>query len=75
MYVVYTTCITFFQIEIVENGLLIHGQLAPLEVQPLHHRLAERVVQLKQNLRAPPPPESIVKYECYTNHRNSINIV
>lgn len=48
------------QIEIVENGLLIHGQLAPPEVQPLHHRLVERMVQLKQNLRAPPPPESII---------------
>lgn len=46
-----------------ENGLLIHGQLAPPEVQPLHHRLVERMVQLKHNLRAPPPPESIVKYE------------
>ncbi|XP_015379000.1 PREDICTED: dedicator of cytokinesis protein 3 [Diuraphis noxia] len=48
------------QIEIVENGLLIHGQLAPPEVQPLHHRLVERMIQLKQNLRAPPPPESII---------------
>lgn len=45
-----------------ENGLLIHGQLAPSEVQPLHHRLVERMVQLKQNLRTPPPPESIIKY-------------
>lgn len=55
-----------------ENGLLIHGQLAPPEVQPLHHRLVERMVQLKQNLRAPPPPESIIKYKYILNNYNKL---
>ncbi|XP_050533759.1 dedicator of cytokinesis protein 3 isoform X2 [Daktulosphaira vitifoliae] len=48
------------QIDIVENGLLVHGRLAPPEVQPLHHRLVERMVQLKQSVKTPPAPESII---------------
>ncbi|XP_050437512.1 dedicator of cytokinesis protein 3 isoform X2 [Adelges cooleyi] len=49
------------QIEIVENGLLVHGKLAPPEVQPLHHRLVERMVQLQQSVKiSPPAPESSI---------------
>lgn len=45
-----------------ENGLLIHGRLAPPDVQPLHRHIVECVGQMKKNLRAPPPLESIIKY-------------
>lgn len=36
-----------------EQGLDIHGKLAPPGVQPLHQRLLERIAQLKQNLKKP----------------------
>jgi len=39
------------QIQVLESGLHLHGQLAPSGVQPLHRRLQERFAQLKQGLR------------------------
>lgn len=61
-----------FQVEILEEGLLVHGRLAPDEVQPLHQRLVERISQLKQSLKKPAIPsvmDSIQKYvdENYEN--------
>ncbi|KAG8233145.1 hypothetical protein J437_LFUL010375, partial [Ladona fulva] len=38
------------QIHILDAGLVVHGQLAPSGVQPLHRRLLERFVQLRQGL-------------------------
>ncbi|XP_023246842.1 dedicator of cytokinesis protein 3 [Copidosoma floridanum] len=38
------------QMSVVEAGLLLHGQIAPPGVQPLHKRLIERFTQLKQSL-------------------------
>ncbi|SPP88189.1 blast:Dedicator of cytokinesis protein 3 [Drosophila guanche] len=38
------------QIQILEQALELHGQLAPSGVQPLHNRLLERFSQLKQSL-------------------------
>ncbi|KDR16623.1 Dedicator of cytokinesis protein 3, partial [Zootermopsis nevadensis] len=38
------------QIQVLESGLYLHGQLAPPGVQPLHRRLQERFAQLKQGL-------------------------
>lgn len=38
------------QMSVLESGLLLHGQLAPPGVQPLHKRLIERFTQLKQGL-------------------------
>lgn len=38
------------QMSVVEAGLLLHGQIAPAGVQPLHKRLLERFSQLKQTL-------------------------
>ncbi|KAL1465643.1 hypothetical protein WDU94_005195 [Cyamophila willieti] len=47
------------QIDILESGLAIHGQLAPSGVQPLHKRLLERFSGLRQSIRKP-PTESII---------------
>lgn len=47
------------QIDILESGLVIHGQLAPTGVQPLHKRLLERFAGLRQSIRKP-PTESII---------------
>lgn len=44
------------QVDILETGLVIHGQLAPYEVQPLHQRLLERISQLRQSLKKPAIP-------------------
>ncbi|KAK7603682.1 hypothetical protein V9T40_003681 [Parthenolecanium corni] len=41
------------QVDILEKGLDVHGQLAPPGVQPLHQRLLERIAQLKQGLKKP----------------------
>ncbi|XP_068154340.1 dedicator of cytokinesis protein 3 isoform X1 [Drosophila tropicalis] len=38
------------QIQILEQALELHGQLAPSGVQPLHNRLLERFSQLKHSL-------------------------
>ncbi|XP_015108826.1 dedicator of cytokinesis protein 3 isoform X1 [Diachasma alloeum] len=38
------------QMSVLESGLLLHGQIAPAGVQPLHKRLIERFTQLKQGL-------------------------
>ncbi|XP_074109684.1 dedicator of cytokinesis spg isoform X2 [Cotesia typhae] len=38
------------QISVLESGLVLHGQIAPPGVQPLHKRLIERFTQLKQSL-------------------------
>ncbi|KAG9510700.1 Dedicator of cytokinesis protein 3 [Fragariocoptes setiger] len=38
------------QFRILENGLALHGQLAPAEVQPLHALLVERLQSLKKIL-------------------------
>ncbi|PSN57625.1 hypothetical protein C0J52_00521 [Blattella germanica] len=43
--------LTLDQIQVLESGLHLHGQLAPSGVQPLHRRLQERFAQLKQGLR------------------------
>lgn len=53
------------QIQILEQALELHGQLAPAGVQPLHNRLLERFSQLKQSLSGMgrlkrQPSESIV---------------
>lgn len=53
------------QIQILEQALELHGQLAPTGVQPLHNRLLERFCQLKQSLSGMgrlkrQPSESIV---------------
>lgn len=37
-------------VQILEEGLTLHGQLAPVGVQPLHQRLLERFAQLRQSL-------------------------
>lgn len=37
---------------VIEEGLILHGKLAPQSVQPLHQRLLERFVQLKESLGA-----------------------
>ncbi|KAJ8929040.1 hypothetical protein NQ314_018309 [Rhamnusium bicolor] len=47
---------------VIEEGLYIHGKLAPPSVQPLHQRLLERFVQLKESLGP-------------INHQNSNSIV
>ncbi|KAK0167462.1 hypothetical protein PV327_004857 [Microctonus hyperodae] len=38
------------QMSVLESGLVLHGQIAPAGVQPLHKRLIERFTQLKQSL-------------------------
>ncbi|XP_034947378.1 dedicator of cytokinesis protein 3 [Chelonus insularis] len=38
------------QMSVLESGLVLHGQIAPAGVQPLHKRLNERFTQLKQGL-------------------------
>lgn len=38
------------QMSVLESGLVLHGQIAPNGVQPLHKRLIERFTQLKQGL-------------------------
>ncbi|XP_066992689.2 dedicator of cytokinesis protein 3 [Anabrus simplex] len=43
--------LTLDQLQVLESGLVLHGQLAPSGVQPLHRRLLERFSQLKQGLR------------------------
>lgn len=40
------------QMSVLESGLVLHGQIAPAGVQPLHKRLIERFTQLKQGLGA-----------------------
>ncbi|KAI5749746.1 hypothetical protein M8J76_009858 [Diaphorina citri] len=47
------------QVDVLENGLVVHGQLAPPGVQPLHKRLQERFAGLRQSIRKP-PTESII---------------
>lgn len=39
------------QMRILEAGLTLHGKLAPPEVQPLHKRLVDCLVQMKQRLK------------------------
>lgn len=41
------------QVDILESGLVVHGQLAPPEVQPLHRRLMERLEQLRCSIKRP----------------------
>lgn len=43
-------CLILDQVLILETALELHGQLAPVGVQPLHKRLLERFSQLKQSL-------------------------
>lgn len=38
------------QMSVLEEALVLHGQIAPAGVQPLHKRLIERFTQLKQGL-------------------------
>uniref|UniRef100_A0AAR5PSM5 Dedicator of cytokinesis protein 3 n=1 Tax=Dendroctonus ponderosae TaxID=77166 RepID=A0AAR5PSM5_DENPD len=35
---------------VIEEGLYLHGKLAPVTVQPLHQRLIERFLQLRESL-------------------------
>ncbi|XP_014256869.1 dedicator of cytokinesis protein 3 isoform X2 [Cimex lectularius] len=51
------------QLEILQSGLVIHGQLAPSDMQPLHQRLQERLVQLAENLNQPIDISSICPKE------------
>ncbi|XP_066246456.1 dedicator of cytokinesis protein 3 isoform X2 [Euwallacea similis] len=37
---------------VIEEGLYLHGKLAPTSVQPLHQRLIERFLQLRESLGA-----------------------
>ncbi|XP_054273723.1 dedicator of cytokinesis protein 3 isoform X2 [Macrosteles quadrilineatus] len=41
------------QVDILASGLVVHGQLAPAEVQPLHRRLQERLDQLRVSIKRP----------------------
>lgn len=43
-------CLILEQVQILDTALELHGQLAPIGVQPLHKRLLERFSQLKQSL-------------------------
>lgn len=43
-------CLILDQVQVLETALELHGQLAPVGVQPLHKRLLERFSQLKQSL-------------------------
>jgi hypothetical protein len=58
------------QMSVLEAGLLLHGQIAPAGVQPLHKRLIERFTQLKQGLGPMTRQrllhqDSIIKYVCH----------
>lgn len=48
---------------VIEEGLMLHGKLAPAGIQPLHQRLVERFGQLCESLGTikHQPPNSIVK--------------
>ncbi|XP_075236477.1 dedicator of cytokinesis spg [Lycorma delicatula] len=46
------------QVDLLESGLVVHGQLAPPDVQPLHRRLIERLDRLRHSLKK--PADSIV---------------
>lgn len=54
------------QVKILEAGLVVHGKLAPAEVQPLHKRLVECFASMKQRLKdwglGFPSPETAVRY-------------
>lgn len=43
-------CLIMDQVSILETALELHGQLAPVGVQPLHKRLLERFSQLRESL-------------------------
>lgn len=43
-------CLILDQVLVLETALELHGQLAPVGVQPLHSRLLERFAQLKESL-------------------------
>lgn len=43
----------FLQVDIVESGLVIHGQLVSHDMLPLHHRLLERLDELQASLKCP----------------------
>lgn len=43
-------CYKSIYFQVIEEGLYLHGKLAPPSVQPLHQRLTERFVQLKESL-------------------------
>lgn len=81
-------CLLNEQILLLENALILHGQLCTSEMQPLHKRLQERFLQLRDSLRdfgnksiintpLPPVPVENKKpgqhYEMYCNrYSNSI---
>ncbi|GLH11496.1 uncharacterized protein GBIM_16259 [Gryllus bimaculatus] len=44
-------CETMAGLQVLESALVLHGDLAPAGVQPLHRRLKERFAQLKTGLR------------------------
>uniref|UniRef100_A0A1B6BYQ6 Dedicator of cytokinesis protein 3 n=1 Tax=Clastoptera arizonana TaxID=38151 RepID=A0A1B6BYQ6_9HEMI len=46
------------QVDILASGLVVHGQLAPTEVQPLHGYLIKRLEQLRCSVKR--PTESII---------------
>lgn len=55
------------QMNLLENGLVLHGEIAPAGVQPLHNRLLERFAQLRQSVNVMMKQrvvhqDSIIKY-------------
>ncbi|KAL1512882.1 hypothetical protein ABEB36_002392 [Hypothenemus hampei] len=44
---------------VIEEGLYLHGKLAPVNVQPLHQRLVERFFQLRESLGSLTPSSII----------------
>ncbi|XP_033610429.1 dedicator of cytokinesis protein 3 isoform X2 [Cryptotermes secundus] len=67
--------LTVDQIQVLESGLHLHGQLAPSGVQPLHRRLQERFAQLKQGLRDLGPVTSRSRGKSQSDSSQTISIV
>lgn len=76
------------QVQILETALELHGSLAPEGVQPLHKRLLERFIQMKQSVNGmdkikrqfsesivntPLPPLPIEKRSKSVSHQRSCN--
>ena len=58
------------QVRILEAALTLHGKLAPPEVQPLHKRLVECLMQMKQRLKewGFPSPDAGTRYANSNSH-------
>ncbi|XP_021925130.1 dedicator of cytokinesis protein 3 isoform X3 [Zootermopsis nevadensis] len=63
------------QIQVLESGLYLHGQLAPPGVQPLHRRLQERFAQLKQGLRDLGPMSSRSRGKSQSDNSQTTSII